>query len=987
MRGVAFWRSVPPLLLAVVVASIVALSSLASSLDDAPLPQMEIDITAPAGGIMWIFHDRGLGLREEDATGLLVPMTGERQTLVLPLRYGVYSLFRLDPGVRDGRTRIHRMRIVDGSGHELAPLPLTRLSVGAQATLGAIEADGVAVTVAADDDDPQLLYTPLEPIAVERPRADIARALGWFVGVLLAILCGWALVDRSAAVSRVYASTRDWAAAHARAATIAAGVVGSLAAMYPLLLGRSLVSPDNGPVYMLYDEAPYSYGARVERAESARGADVGAMMWAILPYTAVQRAALAAGELPFWNRYNGIGEPLWGQGQTFILDPFHLASLLIPDVGMAMDVRFVVARAVFAIGTGMAVLATTGNWPAAVLLAAVAPFVGHFTARFNHPAYFSLVYAPWILWAYARLGRSTAATRWRPAAALAAATALQLVGTTPKEGLMALLAAHVAGLGGLLLGPGRWQDKAARLDAVAVAGVSALLLSAPHWLIFLDTLSRAMTASDQPAVEFGTIHDLAAYVLGPLAHGTVRTGVHPLALMAALPVVASARRVLGSGPVLGAALSSVLLFAIAFGAVPAAWLLALPMIGNIQHIDDACLAATIPPVLVLAGAGIAWLTDRERSVRPMAVAVLVTASAAGAAALAGGGLLELSTLLAMLSVVLSAGVILTLTARWPLPPASGLALLACSYIAIAAGGLHLQTGISALDAILIQPGARADLDRPAPALQAIGGAAGVEPFRVTPIESVMFPGTQALWNLESLGSPDALRLAAIEDLSDASLIERTNWGWRTIVHARASPGADRLLDMVNVRFAVIKVDQVARPSQPLPQQGLDLLRAVERRSAWPRAFAAEGVARHVGAADFAARLRESTGPFASVDERDAEAGELISGLPANGLVIPAVDYAFTPNSTQFRVNTTGSAVAVLSEAFVADDFEATLNGAPTPYFRVNHALKGVRIPAAGTWIVRFVYRPARWGVSIAAAAIGAIVLVGLLVAGPLQKHR
>ena len=40
VRGVAFWRSVPPLLLAVVVASIVALSSLASSLDDAPLPQL-----------------------------------------------------------------------------------------------------------------------------------------------------------------------------------------------------------------------------------------------------------------------------------------------------------------------------------------------------------------------------------------------------------------------------------------------------------------------------------------------------------------------------------------------------------------------------------------------------------------------------------------------------------------------------------------------------------------------------------------------------------------------------------------------------------------------------------------------------------------------------------------------------------------------------------------------------------------------------------
>jgi hypothetical protein len=251
----------------------------------------------------------------------------------------------------------------------------------------------------------------------------------------------------------------------------------------------------------------------------------------------------------------------------------------------------------------------------------------------------------------------------------------------------------------------------------------------------------------------------------------------------------------------------------------------------------------------------------------------------------------------------------------------------------------------------------------------------------------MFPGTQALWHLESAGTPDALRFAAIEDLSDAALVERTDWRWRTIVHAHHPAEVDRFLDMINVRFAVARVEHAAPRGQVLPMQRRDLLRAVARESAWPRAFAAAGVARHVGPADFAARLRESTGPFASVDERDAEARELISGLPANGPVIPAVDYAFTPNSTQFRVDTTGSAVAVLSEAFVAEDFEATLNGVPTPYFRVNHAFKGVRIPGAGTWIVRFVYRPARWAVSLAAAAVGAIVLVGLLVAGPLQKHR
>ena len=152
-------------------------------------------------------------------------------------------------------------------------------------------------------------------------------------------------------------------------------------------------------------------------------------------------------------------------------------------------------------------------------------------------------------------------------------------------------------------------------------------------------------------------------------------------------------------------------------------------------------------------------------------------------------------------------------------------------------------------------------------------------------------------------------------------------------------------------------------------------------------LAAEGVARHVGPADFAARLRESTGPFASVDERDAEARELISGLPANGLVIPAVNYAFTPNSTQFRVNTTGSAVAVLSEAFVAEDFEATLNGVPTPYsastMRERRADPGRRDVGSCDRCIR----PARWRFRSLPPRRRDRLSSVLLVAGPLQKHR
>jgi hypothetical protein len=55
------------------------------------------------------------------------------------------------------------------------------------------------------------------------------------------------------------------------------------------------------------------------------------------------------------------------------------------------------------------------------------------------------------------------------------------------------------------------------------------------------------------------------------------------------------------------------------------------------------------------------------------------------------------------------------------------------------------------------------------------------------------------------------------------------------------------------------------------------------------------------------------------------------------------------------------------------NFIVSVNGRPSRYFRVNHAVKGVVIPSAGDWEVVFEYRPARWRVSW--------ILAGVVVAG------
>jgi hypothetical protein len=89
----------------------------------------------------------------------------------------------------------------------------------------------------------------------------------------------------------------------------------------------------------------------------------------------------------------------------------------------------------------------------------------------------------------------------------------------------------------------------------------------------------------------------------------------------------------------------------------------------------------------------------------------------------------------------------------------------------------------------------------------------------------------------------------------------------------------------------------------------------------------------------------------------------------------------TVNTTSFVVRASGPGIAVLDEAFLPQDFRATLNGRRVPYFRVNHAFKAVVIPSLGDWVVRFEYRPQYWDLSVMMAVVGLLLLTGLAVSG------
>ncbi len=130
-----------------------------------------------------------------------------------------------------------------------------------------------------------------------------------------------------------------------------------------------------------------------------------------------------------------------------------------------------------------------------------------------------------------------------------------------------------------------------------------ILVTAPHWLIFLDTLRQAYTVYDYPYANFAIRQHVTGFFLGPLTAGPALTGLNLLALVLLIAAIAAPEKFIPHRPVLACGIVAAALLAIAFGAIPASVLVKIPLIRNIGHIHDTFLTAALPLMLVVAALG------------------------------------------------------------------------------------------------------------------------------------------------------------------------------------------------------------------------------------------------------------------------------------------------------------------------------------------------------------------------------------------------
>ena len=278
--------------------------------------------------------------------------------------------------------------------------------------------------------------------------------------------------------------------------------------------------------------------------------------------------------------------------------------------------------------------------------------------------------------------------------------------------------------------------------------------------------------------------------------------------------------------------------------------------------------------------------------------------------------------------------------------------------------------------------ARVDFSAQSPAVETVR-ADRAAPFRAVGFGDTLFSGWTGVYGLEGIGGPDALINRHYRELLEACGVAQ-EWDWRYVVRLETLAALKPIYDFLNIKYYFATAGDPGPPDDhlsPVVQADLDVYRS---ETPWPRAFFTDELRFYDVPLQLATLIKNHPGqPFAAVQRGEADAPAVQWRDSAGRHVVPAQDYRLTTNSTSFEVIAPHAGVIVLQEPWLADSFRVTVNGRPTGYFRVNHAFKGVTVPAAGAYRVTFSYWPPHF--TLALILCGAGVL--LLVAGALAVKR
>lgn len=698
----------------------------------------------------------------------------------------------------------------------------------------------------------------------------------------------------------------------------------------------------------------------------------------MIPWREALRRAVAAGEWPLLNRFEACGDPLAGAGQPAPFSPFTWLALLLPPAasfGFTASIAFLLA----ALGAFLLLRELGASELASIVAAIVFTFGTPIALQILWPLGFAWALLPLVLVSARRVVHQPS---FRSASVLTAMLTLEAVSGHPETLLHVVAIGAVYGLFELAVARERGRAIAVSL----AAGILALLLSAIAILPMLDATTQTSEhrvrsewyargpLRERPgATRAALLGDLLPFARASLGNPLVaRAEAGSLALaLAAFGLAASRRR---ERWFFGVA-TAVALLASADAPPVAQFLHRLPLF-NVAFNDR--LGAFVPLCLaVLTALAIDALSDRAAA--PI-VAVLVILAACAASMRPGSvdrllfaaetvplALAAIALLLPAAS--LSASLRDTLPARFvrgqtwstfqrarsaqathgaaaQTTRGAQLTLLALILIqrAVSAGSL-----VPANDARIAYP--------PVPLLSHI--PRGGEPFRIVATGPALFPNIATMYGLEDARALTATTFTPFEETYPA-WCRRSGFGFNQ-VDDLSRP----FLSFLNVRYALTDVAD-AVPDGWRSVAADRGMRLVENLRVLPRAFVPRNV--RVGVEN---DVEDMTAASDFADLAWIAAGGVPRDEP-NGpgaLSLRRRKLGFTIDATMQRAGW-----IVISQA-AWRGWQATVDGAPTPLVRANHAFLAVHV-AAGAHLVRLTYLPRAFVIG-RAVTLGTLLLLAL----------
>jgi hypothetical protein len=511
------------------------------------------------------------------------------------------------------------------------------------------------------------------------------------------------------------------------------------------------------------------------------------------------------------------------------------------------------------------------------------------------------------------------------------------------------------------------------------------MITAPYWLLFLDALGKAFTNYDVPSVitfqpwmtlgffdNFFFQKHLDDSITGP------STNLFILFFMLSALLNLRFRQ---SVMVYGSWGLFTLAMATAYGLIPVSILIAIPFINKIQHVGNTFSVPMMILSLIIAGYGIRdyFVATAKFSAK------LITFSLLGFFVF----WLDLEWTKPLLTVIQYRYIALfvivfvglfQLYLHFELGKRKRFGILVfvfCFLVLHVRHGMHLPTGIKAIDDYVMNPTERPNFSNKSSAIAYIKNKIDKENLltHVVGEGDVMFPGFNSRLGLEGIVAVDPLLNKNYALLLNLTYFPTSAWGWLRNFKGDQITSRSAVLDFMGIGYIV------AMPGTAMPHD-LKLIHASdldvwERESVWPRAFFVNRIIKVNMPSDIIGALADkSHTPFATVENQYIPQDVLNNNAPYQ--VVPAKDYSWTNNSTHFSVEVTGPGIIVLSENYYPGDFVATVNGVRVNYTRVNEASKGIWVNKAGKYDVNFTYRPEKLNQTLCIGLSGLILLFMLI---------